>query len=121
MHSCKRKTHEYSEASIGKRMVARGSSALFRFKFAHNPTSSSGQTVGSESVKCLAAVFETTPDIVTREQHVNIPKDKSVQARLNKKEKEAVKFGQTLFKEPKRDEADPLTGARIGIVCEKEK
>jgi transcriptional regulator with XRE-family HTH domain len=81
----------------------------------------SGQTVGSESVKCLAAVFETTPDIVTREQHVNIPKDKSVQARLNKKEKEAVKFGQTLFKEPKRDEADPRTGARIGIIGEKEK
>jgi transcriptional regulator with XRE-family HTH domain len=68
----------------------------------------SGQTIGSESLKCLAAVFETSSDIITREQDMNISKDKSAQARFNRKEKEAIKFGQTLLKEPKQGETDPL-------------
>jgi transcriptional regulator with XRE-family HTH domain len=69
----------------------------------------SGRIVDWESLKCLAAVFETSPDIITKEQNMNISKDKPVQARPNSKEKEAIKFSQTLFKEPKRGKTDPLT------------
>lgn len=71
----------------------------------------SGQAVSSESLKCLAAVFETSPIVIVQEQSMKTSesKEKSTLSPLNRFEKEAIKFGQTLFRNPPKGQTDPLT------------
>jgi len=71
----------------------------------------SGQSAGSESLKCLAAVFETSINSIIQEQNMDTSKQTTnpSQVKLNKTEKEAIKFAQSLFKEPKPEQKDPLT------------
>ena len=71
----------------------------------------SGQAVSSESLKCLAAVFETSPIAIAQEQSMKTSesKDKTRLSPLNRLEKEAIECGQTLFKNPKKGQIDPLT------------
>lgn len=71
----------------------------------------SGHAVSPESLKCLAAVFETSISVIAQEQvrKTSEPSDKSSLPRLNKLEKEAVEFGQALFRSPKIGQIDPLT------------
>jgi len=71
----------------------------------------SGQRVGAESLKCLAAVFETSIKNIMQEQDMNTVKhaEKSEQVTLNAMEKSAIKYGQSLFTLPKKGQPDPLT------------
>ena len=71
----------------------------------------SGQSIGSESLKCLAAVFETSINNIIQEQNMSVTKheDKSEQITLNAKEKSAIKYGQSLLQTPKNGQSDPLT------------
>lgn len=71
----------------------------------------SGQNVGSESLKCLAAVFETSINNIIQEQSMNAThhEEKSEQIRLNEIEKSAIKYGQSLLQTPKNGQSDPLT------------
>lgn len=71
----------------------------------------SGQSAGSESLKCLAAVFETSINSLIQEQKMNLSKqtENSPKVKLSKIEKEAIKFAQSILKEPKQGQADPLT------------
>jgi transcriptional regulator with XRE-family HTH domain len=71
----------------------------------------SGQSVGSESLKCLAAVFETSIINIIQEQNTNkiSHTEKSEQVTLNAMEKSAIKYGQSLLQTPKDGQSDPLT------------
>lgn len=71
----------------------------------------SGQSAGSESLKCLAAVFDTSINSIIQEQNMNTSKQatNSPQVKLNKTEKEAIKFAQSILNGPKQGQADPLT------------
>ena len=71
----------------------------------------SGQKAGLESLKCLAAVFETSISALMQEQIMT--EDKPVQERqqpmINKIERDAIEFAQSLLNEPEKGEADPLS------------
>jgi transcriptional regulator with XRE-family HTH domain len=71
----------------------------------------SGKSVGSESLKCLAAVFETSINNIIQEQNMDIIKNevKPEPVTLNTMEKSAIKYGKSLFKTPNKGQADPLT------------
>ena len=71
----------------------------------------SGQRVGSESLKCLAAVFETSIINVIKEQNINTVKhtEKPEKVTLYAIEKSAIKYGHSLFQTPKEGQPDPLT------------
>ena len=71
----------------------------------------SGQSVGSESLKCLVAVFETSIINIIQEQNTNkiSHTEKSEQVTLNAMEKSAIKYGQSLLQTPKDGQSDPLT------------
>ena len=71
----------------------------------------SGQAVSSESIKCLAAVFDTSIDAIKQEQTMktSVSKDQSSLSKLNTLENEAVTLGQTLLRSPKLGQTDPLT------------
>jgi len=71
----------------------------------------SGQNAGLESLKCLAAVFETSISALMQEQTMNKPRnDENVQQPLlNQIEIEAIEFAQTILKGPKKAEGDSLT------------
>jgi len=70
-----------------------------------------GQKPGLESLKCLAAVFETSISTLVQEQTVNIPKQpgKPKQPVINEIEREAIEFAQSIVKGPKKGRADPLS------------
>ena len=71
----------------------------------------SGQKAGLESLKCLAAVFETSISTLMQEHNMN--KDKETQPStmpmIHQIEREAIEFAQSLLTEPQKGEKDPLS------------
>ena len=70
-----------------------------------------GQKAGLESLKCLAAVFETSISALMQEQTMT-DQEQAAQPRqpmINKIEREAIEFAQTLLNGPKKRQADPLS------------
>jgi transcriptional regulator with XRE-family HTH domain len=67
----------------------------------------SGQKVGIESLKCLAAVFEISTNTLLQEQNMNDQKI-DVRLRITKTEQEAINFAQLMFKGPKKGDKDTL-------------
>lgn len=71
----------------------------------------SGQKAGLESLKCLAAVFETSISTLMQEQTMT-EQEKAEQPRqpmINKIEREAIEFAQTLLNDPSKGQADPVS------------
>jgi len=70
-----------------------------------------GQKAGLESLKCLAAVFETSISTLLQEQTVNIQNQpgQPQQPMINEIEREAIEFAQSIVKGPKKGAADPLS------------
>ena len=70
-----------------------------------------GQKAGLESLKCLAAVFETSISALMQEQTMTDQEqaDQPKQPMINKIEREAIEFAQSLLTEPKKGQADPLS------------
>ena len=70
-----------------------------------------GQKAGLESLKCLAAVFETSISALMQEQTMTDQEqaDQPKQPMINKIEREAIEFAQTLLYGPKKGQADPLS------------
>lgn len=71
----------------------------------------SGQKAGLESLKCLAAVFETSISTLMEEQTMRTEdqKDQPQQAMINKIERDAIEFAQSLLNEPAKGQADSLS------------
>ena len=67
----------------------------------------SGQKVGLESLKCLAAVFEISTNTLLQEQNMNDQKI-DVRLRITKTEQEAINFAQLIVRGPKKGDEDPL-------------
>jgi len=67
----------------------------------------SGQKVGLESLKCLAAVFEISTHTLMQEQNMNEQKVAEY-PKINKTEREVINFAQLMFRGPKIGEEDPL-------------
>jgi transcriptional regulator with XRE-family HTH domain len=67
----------------------------------------SGQKVGLESLKCLAAVFEISTNTLTQEQNMN-EQNLAEHPHINKAEREAINFAQLIFRGPKKGEKAPL-------------
>ena len=70
-----------------------------------------GQKAGLESLKCLAAVFETSISALMQEQTMTNPEqaDQPKQPMINKIERDAIEFAQSLLTEPKKGQADSLS------------
>lgn len=70
-----------------------------------------GQKAGLESLKCLAAVFETSISTLMQEQTMTDQKQPvdSKQPMINKIERDAIEFAQSLLTEPEKGRADPLS------------
>ncbi len=70
-----------------------------------------GQKAGLESLKCLAAVFETSISTLMQEQTMTEQRqtDQPKQPMINQIEREAIEFAQTLLAEPKKGQADSLS------------
>ena len=70
-----------------------------------------GQNAGLESLKCLAAVFETSISELMQEQTMNNQKtsSKSTKPLLNEIELEAIEFAQTIVKGSVDKQKDPLS------------
>lgn len=70
-----------------------------------------GQKAGLESLKCLAAVFETSISALMQEQTMSDQEytDQPKQPMINKIEREAIEFAQSLLAGPKKGRADPLS------------
>jgi len=70
-----------------------------------------GQKAGLESLKCLAAVFETSISALMQEQTmINSERtDQPKQPMINKIERDAIEFAQSLLTEPKKGPADSLS------------
>ena len=64
----------------------------------------SGQRVGAESLKCIAAVFETSIDHMIQEQTMGTTKlaEKSERETMSATGKSAIKYGQSLLQTPKK-------------------
>ncbi|MGJ8559612.1 MAG: helix-turn-helix domain-containing protein [Litorimonas sp.] len=70
-----------------------------------------GQKAGLESLKCLAAVFETSISELMQEQ-IMTPKNEAVQQKqplINKIERDAIEFAQSLLKDPSKTRIGPLS------------
>jgi transcriptional regulator with XRE-family HTH domain len=67
----------------------------------------SGQKVGLESLKCLAAVFEISAKTLMQEQNRN-EQNLAEHLPINKAERESVNFAQLMFKGTRKVENDPL-------------
>ncbi len=70
-----------------------------------------GQKAGLESLKCLAAVFDTSiselmQDQIMTEQETAAPQKNLM---INRIEREAIEFAQSLLAEPKKGQAGPLS------------
>ena len=70
-----------------------------------------GQKAGLESLKCLAAVFETSISALMQQQTMTDKEraDQPKQPMINKIEREAIDFAQSLLTGPKKGQADPLS------------
>ncbi|MGA8203497.1 MAG: helix-turn-helix transcriptional regulator [Woeseiaceae bacterium] len=70
-----------------------------------------GQKAGLESLKCLAAVFETSISALMQEQTMTSPEqaDQRKEPMINKIERDAIEFAQSLLAEPKKGRADSLS------------
>lgn len=70
-----------------------------------------GKSIGAESLKCLAAVFETSTENLIQDQHMNSAQNVKNQetVSLTETENSAIKYGQSLLKTPKNGEKDPLS------------
>jgi transcriptional regulator with XRE-family HTH domain len=70
-----------------------------------------GQKAGLESLKCLAAVFETSVSALMQEQTMTDQEqtDQPKQAMINEIEREAIEFAQSMLTGPKEGHADPLS------------
>lgn len=70
-----------------------------------------GQKAGLESLKCLAAVFETSISTLMEEQMITEqkPVDPPKQPMINEIEREAIEFAQTILNDPKKGQADTLS------------
>jgi transcriptional regulator with XRE-family HTH domain len=70
-----------------------------------------GQKAGLESLKCLAAVFETSISALMQEQTMTNPEqaDQPKQPMINKIERDAIEFAQSLLTEPKKGQVDSLS------------
>jgi len=70
-----------------------------------------GQTAGLESLKCLAAVFETSISTLMQEQTMTEQKvsSKSETQNLLSIEREAIAFAQSILQDAKKNQKDPLT------------
>ena len=70
-----------------------------------------GQPPGLESLKCLAAVLETSISTLVQEQTMSNPKSKKQNHDLmiNQIEMEAIEFAQSILSRPKKGRADPLS------------
>ncbi len=70
-----------------------------------------GQKAGLESLKCLAAVFETSISTLMQEQTMTDQEqaDQTRQPMINKIEREAIEFAQSLLNGPRKGRADPLS------------
>jgi transcriptional regulator with XRE-family HTH domain len=70
-----------------------------------------GQKAGLESLKCLAAVFETSISALMQEQTMTDKEqaDQPEQPMINKIEREAIEFAQSLLADPKKGQTDPLS------------
>ena len=102
--------------SIQKRRVDRGWSQeeLARFSGLSTRTIQrieSGQRAGLESLKSLAAVFETSISTLMQEQDIAEAeqKEENSQVLINKIEREAIEFAQSILTEPKKGKTDPLS------------
>ena len=69
-----------------------------------------GQPAGLESLKCLAAVFDTSISELMQEQKMidRNQGDEPKQSMINKIEREAIEFAQSLLNEPRKGQADRL-------------
>jgi transcriptional regulator with XRE-family HTH domain len=70
-----------------------------------------GQKAGLESLKCLAAVFETSVSALMQEQTMPDQEqtDQPKQAMINEIEREAIEFAQSMLTGPKQGHVDPLS------------
>ncbi len=71
----------------------------------------SGRNAGLESLKCLAAVFETSISTLMEEQTMRTQGQESPvgQPMINKIERDAIEFAQSLVNEPSKGQPDSLT------------
>ena len=70
-----------------------------------------GQKAGLESLKCLAAVFETSVSTLMQEQTMT-EKNEAGQPKepmINEIEREAIEFAQSLLRGPKKGKIDSLS------------
>ena len=68
----------------------------------------SGQKAGLESLKCLAAVFETSISALMQEQTVT-DQETTDQPMINKIEREAIEYAQSVLTGPRKGQSDPLS------------
>ena len=71
-----------------------------------------GQKPGLESLKSLAAVFETSMSTLMQEQTMKTPQNsdrKDADVMLFQIEREAIEFAQSILDGPKRSERDPIS------------
>ena len=71
----------------------------------------SGQKPGLESLKCLAAVFETSISTLAQEQamaenNISTSDEKEM---IHQIEREAIEFAQSILNGPKRHASDPIS------------
>ena len=77
-----------------------------------------GQRAGLESLKCLAAVFETSISTLMQAQEVNAqnPPGKPQHPMINEIERQAIEFAQLIVKGPEKGGADPLSRIEREVV-----
>ncbi|MEM7452265.1 MAG: helix-turn-helix transcriptional regulator [Pseudomonadota bacterium] len=67
-----------------------------------------GNKAGLESLKCLAAVFETSISELMQEQTMTDDKT-TEEPMINAIERDAIAFAQSILQGPQKRDADPLT------------
>ena len=68
----------------------------------------SGHKAGLESLKCLAAVFETSISALMQGQTMTDQKTTD-QPMINKIEREAIEYAQSVLNGPRKGQSDPLS------------
>jgi transcriptional regulator with XRE-family HTH domain len=68
----------------------------------------SGQKAGLESLKCLAAVFETSVSALMQEQTMT-DQEATDQPMINKIERDAIEYAQSVLSGPSKGQPDPLS------------
>jgi len=70
-----------------------------------------GQPPRLESLKCLAAVLETSISTLVQEQKMSNPnvEEQNQDLMINQIELEAIEFAQSILDRPQKERADPLT------------